>query len=413
MVRSSPEAAVATGDDPRDYARLLAAVYDATMAGDRAPARPRAVIAESWEQLMADGVDPARHRDPLVESDELDALRRRSGLVGVLEEMSRGLGSLTADGDNIVVVADSRGRVLWRSGHASVLQRADSLGFVEGAHWGEGAVGTNAIGTALVSRQSVQIFSAEHYQPSHHTWTCAGAPIRDPRTGRVLGVVDVSGPAATVHPTTVTVVDLVARLAESRLRETHDRLLNEIRAVSAPILAAVAAPALAVDTDGWVAAVGSVPVCTRLQLPGDPAAGPAWVPTIGWCDFEPLPGGWLVRVVRDGAARDESVTTVVVDLIGEPTVRVSGRQGRWHRIVSRRHAQILRLLAQHPAGRSAAELSVDLYGDDGHTVTVRAEMSRLRRQLPGLVAARPYRCADGVVMQLRPDGVASDTSSAG
>ena len=150
-------------------------------------------------------------------------LRKSSGLLGVLDEVSRNLESLIADGDNILVVADARGRVLWRSGSASVLNHADRLGFIEGAHWGESAVGTNAIGTALASNRAVQVFSAEHYQRSHHPWTCAGAPIKDPRTGQVIGVVDVSGPAATVHPTTVALVDVVARLAESRLREQHDQ----------------------------------------------------------------------------------------------------------------------------------------------------------------------------------------------
>ncbi|PRC44022.1 diguanylate cyclase, partial [Mycobacterium sp. ITM-2017-0098] len=51
-----PEPAVAVGEDPRSYARLMSAVYDATMAGHRAPARPREVIGESWQRLIASGM---------------------------------------------------------------------------------------------------------------------------------------------------------------------------------------------------------------------------------------------------------------------------------------------------------------------------------------------------------------------
>ena len=195
MPRSSvPEPAVAVGEDPRRYARLMSAVYDATMAGDRAPARPRKVIEDSWHRLMAQ-----RHRSrtrcaaPEVEDGTLDMLRQSSGLMAVLDEVSRGLESLVAEGDNILVVADAQGRVLWRSGSRSVLGHADRLGFVEGAHWGENAVGTNAIGTALVSNSAVQVFSAEHYARSHHPWTCAGAPDQGPedrprhRRGRRVG----------------------------------------------------------------------------------------------------------------------------------------------------------------------------------------------------------------------------------
>ena len=212
-----PEPAVAVGEDPRSYARLMSAVYDATMAGHRAPARPREVIDDSWQRLMA-RASTRRDTAPVVETGALETLRRASGLIEVLDEISRGLESLVAEGENILVVADAQGRVLWRSGSPSVLSNADRLGFVEGAHWGEGAVGTNAIGTALASQRAVQVFSAEHFLRSHHSWTCAGAPIRDPRTGQVIGVVDVSGPAATVHPTTIALVDAVARLAESHLR---------------------------------------------------------------------------------------------------------------------------------------------------------------------------------------------------
>lgn len=298
---SSPEPAVAVGEDPRHYARLMSAVYDATMSGARAPARPRSVIEDSWQRMMANGLAPDRLSAPVVELAGLEMLRKSSGLLGVLDEVSRNLESLIADGDNILVVADALGRVLWRSGSASVLNHADRLGFIEGAHWGESAVGTNAIGTALASNRAVQVFSAEHYQRSHHPWTCAGAPIKDPRTGQVIGVVDVSGPATTVHPTTVALVDVVARLAESRLREQHDQTLNRLRAVAAPILARIGAPALAVDQDGWVAAVDSVPMHNRILLPVEIAPGRTWVPPLGMCEIELLPGGWLVRPTDDDA----------------------------------------------------------------------------------------------------------------
>ena len=396
-----PEPAVAVGEDPRSYARLMSAVYDATMAGNRAPARPRSVIGDSWQRLKAKGINPDNRTPPVVETGGIDALRRASGLMSVLDEVSRGLESLVAEGDNILVVADAQGRVLWRTGSPAVLSNADRLGFVEGAHWGENAVGTNAIGTALVSHRAVQVFCAEHYMRSHHPWTCAGAPIRDPRTGQVLGVVDVSGPAATVHPTTVALVDVVARLAESHLREQHDRTLNRLRTVAAPILARIGAPALAVDADGWVAAVDSLPLHNRILLPEELAPGRAWVPPLGMCDIELLPGGWLVRVVDDGAA--PAVARVILDLrnAATPVLEMIGQFGSWHHDISLRHAEILLILALHPEGRSAPEVAADLYGDPTRVVTVRAEMSRLRKQFTGIVAGRPYRFADSTSVEVR------------
>lgn len=394
-----PEPAVAVGEDPRSYARLMSAVYDATMAGHRAPARPREVIGESWRRLISAGVDPNSRTPPVVESSGLETLRRASGLMSVLDEVSRGLESIVADGTNILVIADAQGRVLWRSGSPAVLGNADRLGFVEGARWAEDEVGTNAIGTALVSNRAVQVFSAEHFVRSHHSWTCAGAPIRDPRTGHVLGVVDVSGPAATVHPTTVALVDAVARLAESHLREQHDRTLNRLRMVAAPILARIGKPALAVDAEGWVAAVDSLPLHNRILLPELVAPGRLWIPTFGLCDVDVLPGGWLVRPTEDDDA--PAPAQVCLDLSGAPALDMAGQFGRWRHDISLRHAEILLILARNPQGRTAPELAADLYGDRSRVVTVRAELSRLRKQFAGLLAAQPYRFAAGIDVTVR------------
>ncbi len=394
-----PEPAIAVGEDPRSYARLMGAVYDATMAGDRAPARPRKVIEDSWHRLMARGIDPDTLPAPDVEDSSLEALRTSSGLMAVLDELSRGLESLIAEGDNILVVADAHGRVLWRAGSRSVLGSADRLGFVEGAHWGENAVGTNAIGTALMSSSAVQVFSAEHYSRSHHPWTCAGAPIKDPRTGHVIGVVDVSGPAATVHPTTVALVDAVARLAESQLREQHDRTLNTLRTVAAPILARMGRPALAVDSDGWVAAVDSLPPHNRIALPHEITPGRLWFPTLGVCDVDPLPGGWLVRLAGDAP---DHVAQATLDLHdpGTPTLQMVGQFGCWRHDLTLRHAEILLALAVFRDGRSATELAGDLYGDPSRVVTVRAELSRLRKQYGGLLMAQPYRFVGSIDVEV-------------
>ena len=44
---------------------------------------------------------------------------------------------------------------------------------------------------------------------------------------------------------------------------------------------------------------------------------------------------------------------------------------------------------------TAELLSQQLYGDGAHKVTVRAEISRMRRALGALVATNPYRVGDG------------------
>ncbi|CAM3930005.1 helix-turn-helix domain-containing protein [Tsukamurella strandjordii] len=392
------EPAVAHGEDPRSYARLLAEVYDATMAGERPPARPREVIGDSWERVRAAGLRPDDDAGPAVHSAEVARLRRESGLSGVIDDLAGGLAPIIDGGASIMVVSDAEGRLLWRTGAPRVLRQADALGFVEGAAWGENDVGTNAIGTALASRSAVQTFSAEHFARNQHPWTCSAAPIRDRRSGRLLGVVDVSGPAHTVHPTTLALVAAVAGLAEARLREGHQAGLDQLRTVAAPLLAGIPGPGLVVDAHGWVAAVGRLSHRARVTLPAVMEGSHLWLPELGECTVEPLPGGWLLRPVEPASPAERTRVTVDLRSGRTPEVSVVGAAGQWRHQLSPRHAQILELLADG-TGHTAAQLAASLFGDGSRVVTVRAEISRLRRVLSGLIAAQPYRFADGVSVE--------------
>jgi transcriptional regulator of acetoin/glycerol metabolism len=67
--------------------------------------------------------------------------------------------------------------------------------------------------------------------------------------------------------------------------------------------------------------------------------------------------------------------------------------------LSLRHSELLLLLAEASVagvGRTAEQLAAECHLGDAAAVTVRAELSRLRRVLGGLIAARPYRIAPGV-----------------
>lgn len=58
---------------------------------------------------------------------------------------------------------------------------------------------------------------------------------------------------------------------------------------------------------------------------------------------------------------------------------------------SPRHAEILLLLQHYPEGLGTEQLATLLSDEGLGAVTVRAEISRLRRDLGDVVASRPYR----------------------
>lgn len=391
--------------DAARAARVLSEVRAATLSGQRAPVAPRPVIKQSWERMKRSGVDPDHDvRSGLLSREEVQRRRETTALRHVLPVLREGLLSVADVAHHIMVVADHEGRVLWREGNSSVLRKADGLGFELGADWRESVVGTNGVGTPAVVRRPVQVFAAEHFQRSQTTWTCTGAPITDPRDGRLIGVVDVSGPLETMHPATLAWVDSVAKLAEARLREVHVTALERLRAVAAPVLARIAGRALVVDRDGWTAAVTGMPYANRIALPKSLSPGRRWLPPLGLCSVEPLAGGWLLR------AADEPVPAAPVRIALDLTqprrwsVTVSGSAGSWSHELSPRHAELLYLLALNRSGRSAAGLAEDMFGDAGRTVTVRAEMSRVRRYLGAFLEHRPYRFReDTEVGVLLPD----------
>jgi hypothetical protein len=387
--------------DSARAARVLSETRSARLAGQRAPVAPRPVIEQSWGRMLRRGVDPDRDfRSDLLSREEVQRRRETTPLRHVLPVLREGLLSVADVAHHIMVVADDEGRVLWREGSLPVLRRADGLGFELGADWREDVVGTNGVGTPAVVRRPVQVFASEHFVRSHTTWTCAGAPITDPRDGRLIGVVDVSGPLETMHPATLAWVDSVAKLAESRLRELHLTSLERLRSVAAPVLAGLSGRAVVVDRDGWTAAVTGMPYPRRVPLPKSPAPGRRWLPSLGLCALEPLADGWLLRVAEEPVPGGS--TRIVLDL-AQPrrwSVSVSGGAGSWSRELTPRHAELLYLLARHPAGRSAAGLAEDLFGDPARTVTVRAEMSRVRRYLGGLLEHRPYRFGENAEVEV-------------
>ncbi|MFF0505307.1 GAF domain-containing protein [Streptomyces fimicarius] len=399
---ASAEAVRVTGQGAGRHAtRLLHRAREARLAGERSVVVPRAEIDASWDRVARTGIGPDQSPESrLLEADEIEQRRRSSALGELMPLLRARLASPADAAQQIVVVTDTEGRVLWRQGNAKVLRRAHDICLREGATWAEAAVGTNAIGTALAARIPIQVHSAEHFIRALHGWTCAAAPVRDPRDGRLIGIVDISGPASTFHPATLALVDSVARLAEGEIRTRHLMEIERLRAVAAPILCRVGGRALAVDVHGRLAAVTGMAPVDRLPLPKSLRPGPVWLPSLGMCQVEPLPGGWLVQV-DDGGERG-APRRVVLDL-SRPralAVHLTGPLGNRTERLSPRHAELLYALAVHRQGRTASELARDIFGDATRTVTVRAEVSRLRRHLAEVLAHRPYRFGDGVEVEV-------------
>ena len=72
------------------------------------------------------------------------------------------------------------------------LRALDDVRLARGYSYAEEFAGTNGIGTTLETGTPTFIQGNEHYVGTLGRLACAGSPIRDPITRRVLGVVDLS-----------------------------------------------------------------------------------------------------------------------------------------------------------------------------------------------------------------------------
>lgn len=375
--------------DPESYARLLERVHDAVLTGLPAPRSPRSVISESWERSLAAQVDPDEGEAPLiVEQAELNDLRAEHPLAAVLPVLRETLVSIADDAEHMMIVTDADGLILWREGATGVLLSADRVTLTEGTRWSEESIGTNAMGTSLATGCPVQIYSAEHLVRRYHAWTCAAAPVRDPDTGALVGSIDVSGPLRTVHPAMLALVTATAQLAEGRLRaELAVRDEKMRRANMRHLTALRGRPGALLSAGGRVLATESclLPSTVEVRRGG----GTVTLPDGRIATVDPLDEGYLLRVATAGSAPRRKLTLeYLTDGAGSTTVD--------SRVIpfTLRHAELLTLLALHPRGLSAEQLALQLYGEAGNPVTVRAEIHRLRTQLgTGVVQTRPYRLA--------------------
>jgi transcriptional regulator of acetoin/glycerol metabolism len=98
-----------------------------------------------------------------------------------------------ADIPMCVALTDDKARLLVRRDSSHSFGRVtDRVCFAQGFGYAEDAVGTNGVGTVLEFGQSVHIVGPEHFVDTLQSFACAGAPIRDPFTGRIEGVLDIS-----------------------------------------------------------------------------------------------------------------------------------------------------------------------------------------------------------------------------
>jgi signal transduction histidine kinase len=222
--------AVAADTDPLARARQLHRSWEHLVAeGELGPelapeatAGLRSTIVESWQRSLTKGLDPTETVPPIV-ADRSEVRERwlEHPLGQLAHVLAAQLGGLAEDSRSLVVVADASGLLLNIDGAEWLKERAREMNFVEGARLSEAVDGTNGIGTPLSADHALQVFAFEHFNQRHHQWMCSGAPVHDPVSGRIVGLVDLSSFWKCAHPRTLELVTAAARTMERCLLEAR------------------------------------------------------------------------------------------------------------------------------------------------------------------------------------------------
>jgi transcriptional regulator of acetoin/glycerol metabolism len=203
-----------------------------TIRGHEPPGTVRSVVRASWRRCLGAHLPPSLPAAPLVlDAPGLERTREHTDWLPVAQQaVHQRDGSFGGQG-HILSLFDARGRMLWSEGDAAAREGLAGINFAPGGLWSETVAGTNGPGTALATGLPVHIVGAEHFCQAWHRWHCAAVPVRDPVTGAVIGVLDISGFREFAHPHSLNLAHALVLAIEQMLtaREAERRFLTLAR----------------------------------------------------------------------------------------------------------------------------------------------------------------------------------------
>lgn len=199
-------------------------------------------VRSAKEALISRGLLRTVHAEPLSVPGEIDRSWRRSISAGAARtsgafqfinefdadsELSRAarpvldrLATTLQDMGTSVFLADRTGQIVARRvPGASDRARFDNANAAEGFDFSEERIGTNGLGTPIQEGRAVFVRGPEHFNDALENLACAGAGIRHPVTGRMIGSLSLAAP-----------VDVAEMMMLAMTREGVQQIVDNLRA---------------------------------------------------------------------------------------------------------------------------------------------------------------------------------------
>ncbi|MEO3761407.1 helix-turn-helix domain-containing protein [Mycobacterium sp. B14F4] len=194
--------------------RLIA---DGLLRADIPPTLVAKEIEQSWRRSVSSHIDPDAGPQIVGEIDPDSTILRAAGRV--MDQWQTNL----AESRLTLFLADEAGRIVSRRIVDPQDERTmDRANAVEGFDFSEQSLGTNGLGTPIEARGVVFVRGAEHFNSALAQLACAGAPIKHPITGRIVGSLSLTSHVDGASPLMVS----MARQAAQQIAEALESMAD-------------------------------------------------------------------------------------------------------------------------------------------------------------------------------------------
>ncbi|KOU69045.1 protein phosphatase [Streptomyces sp. MMG1533] len=302
----------------------LVDAHERFLAGALVDSTVRDSVLDSWKRCRSAGLQPHQLVVPYAPELTLDDRFLRAA-DPVLTDLSA---SFTEVGITIAL-CDARGRMVQRlGGDRQLRDRLDEVQFAPGFDASERVVGTNGVGTALAQRSPVYVVGREHFADCLQPFACAGAPVRDPFSGRIEAILDLTCLRADGDPAMLRLVREAAHGIEARLLEQSTQreraLLAAYRRAGPDVGGWPRQPRLAAPDQGdghGVGGLGRIDLAVLREKAEELLASPQRT-----LDEVVLSGGRVATLLRRPVMGAAGETGVVIEarILGGPRLRQAG-----------------------------------------------------------------------------------------
>ena len=172
----------------------------------------------SWNRCLTTyALDALQTKKPTtVERGDLrDRKERLGSLLSIARIEMANLARLMQHTQYGIMLTDWDGVIVSYAGDPGFSDTARRSGFREGVIWSERELGTNGMGTCLVTQRPIVIHRRDHFLVQNTQLTCSAAPIFDMQ-GKLLATLDISGASSRAQTHTLALVDIAAQNIENR-----------------------------------------------------------------------------------------------------------------------------------------------------------------------------------------------------